>query len=466
LPVERELKFRVAPRAAARAAGALALGPAVVLTSIYFDTPDRALSRARAALRLRRVGPTWLQAFKCERAPGARGEWETAVPRGALLLARLPAEEIRRASGIDLASLNRRLRPLFETRFKRRAADIRFADATVEVALDRGAIIAGEKREPILELEIELKSGDVRRVHRYAQSLVEPLGLQLSLASKAERGYRLALGEPMAPRKWRRPDLREATPHQALAILAGAALEQIAANAEGVVASDDPEYLHQLRVGVRRLRSVFNAFRALKPRCGVVRRRLRAFTPILGEARDWDVLAQGLRAVPPPARKARAAARALVGSAAFHEALVRTLRWIEEAPWCTTEEPLVTFAARALDRLHRKAVKKVDWADAAGRHRSRIRVKRLRYAADAFADCFPGAAASRYLAALERVQDDLGQLNDIAIARRLAPHAKADRDAAEKRSIARARRDWAAFEERAPFWRAGKQTPRASARRA
>lgn len=459
MPLERELKFRLAPRAAARAANELALAPGVALSSIYFDTPSRALSRARAALRLRRVGRAWLQTFKCERAPGARGEWELGVPRAALDLARFPADEIRRASGIELASLSGRLAPLFETRFTRRAADVRLKDAVVEVALDRGAVIAGKRRKPLLELEIELKSGEPRRLLRYAESLVEPLALRLSLASKAEQGYRLALGEPRSPRKWRRPDLRGAKPHEALVRLAGAAFVQIAANAEGVLACDDPEYLHQLRVGLRRLRALFAAFRALDPQPGAVRQRLRPFATVLGAARDWDVFAEGLPSPPAAAKKARAKARALVASPPFQRALVRILRWIEEAPWRTREEPLDRFAARALDRLHRKALKKIDWSDAAERHRRRVRLKRLRYAADAFADGFARARASPYLAALERLQDGFGELNDIAVARRLGRGQALD--AREKRLIGRVRRDWAAFEARPPFWRGARRTPRA-----
>src|SRR4051812_3891867 len=108
--IERELKFRVAARAATRAVESLALGPPAALSSTYFDTPDRALSHARAALRLRRAGSVWLQTFKCENAPGARGEWELAAPAHELDIDRLPSREIRRASGIDLARLKPKLR--------------------------------------------------------------------------------------------------------------------------------------------------------------------------------------------------------------------------------------------------------------------------------------------------------------------------------------------------------------------
>jgi CHAD domain-containing protein len=183
---------------------------------------------------------------------------------------------------------------------------------------------------------------------------------------------------------------------------------------------------------------------------------------VLGEARDWDVFLQSRRAVPAAAKKACREARALVASPAFQEALLRMLRWIEEAPWRTTEQPLAEFASDALERLQRKTMKtarRLDWDDAAGRHALRIRVKRLRYAADAFADCFPRSGGNRYLASLERLQDDFGALNDIAVARRLDPTVR--RGAAERRLIARVRRDWAAFAKRAPFWRAGRQKPRA-----
>jgi triphosphatase len=286
---------------------------------------------------------------------------------------------------------------------------------------------------------------------RYAESLVEPLGLQLALESKAERGYRLALGQESAPHKWTHPGLNGARPDQALGRLAAAAFEQIARNAAGVMRSDDPEYLHQMRVGLRRLRALFRAFRALQPKTGAIRRRLRGFSRVLSEARDWDVVAPSR----PEARNARAAARVLVASAGFNEALVRILRWIEEAPWRESRQPLAEFAAIALDRLQRKALKEIDWSDRSERHALRIRLKRLRYAADALAECFPGAAGRTYLGRLEALQESLGALNDIAVARRLLKQAP-DAAAREKRLIGRAQRDWNAIAAGAPFWRPGR----------
>ena len=472
MAIERELKFRLGPRAASRAAAALALGRPRSFAATYYDTPDGALRRARMALRVRREGSAWLQTLKCEISGAARGEWQASAPRGRLDVARLPAAEIREATGVDIGELARRLRPQFETRFQRRAAEIHFDGAMVEAALDRGAIIARGASEPLLELELELKHGTPCRLARYAKSLVEPLGLALAVDSKAERGYRLAKGEPLAPpRKWQRPPLDiDRTPGEALALLLGEAVAQAARNAHGVVASSDAEYLHQLRVALRRLRATLDAFRELAPRARPLKRRMRAFTPALGAARDWDVFVASLpkgsrlmRRARSRQRRARRAAELVLISPAFHGFLVRTLQWIEQAPWQPAPDAFVPFAARALERLHRKALKlarRVDWHDARERHALRIRVKRLRYACDSFAGCFSAPALEPYLAALERLQDAFGELNDVAVGRRLLAEFGGDVHIAgelvrrERQLTARLPHDWQAFAGRSLFWQA------------
>ena len=135
--------------------------------------------------------------------------------------------------------------------------------------------------------------------------------------------------------------------------------------------------------------------------------------------------------------------------------------------------PSCAFAAASLERLHARALrdaKHIDWTDAERRHRLRIRMKRLRYACDFFAASFPGAAARPYNKRLSALQDILGELNDIAVARRLlaeiAPpgaarelpaaaghvrHALAVRERMLVMSLDCA---WRSFAKRRPFWRA------------
>jgi len=60
-----------------------------------------------------------------------------------------------------------------------------------------------------------------------------------------------------------------------------------------------------------------------------------------------------------------------------------------------------------------------DWSDAAARHTLRIRLKRLRYVCEFFTDCVKRKRVRRYLEHLEGLQDLLGELNDLATARRV-----------------------------------------------
>src|SRR5207253_1995390 len=143
-----------------------------------------------------------------------------------------------------------------------------------------------------LELELELLEGELGPLIGLAETLVEPLGLRIERASKAERGYRLARSaKPERPVKWSRPPIDEHAASDAFATLCAAALAQVAANAPGVARGDDPEYLHQLRVGLRRLLSAVRAFRRLlkRNRADEVVRPLRHAMRVFGTARDWDV---------------------------------------------------------------------------------------------------------------------------------------------------------------------------------
>ncbi len=465
--IEREIKLGLTPQALTRLAR---LAPSRRnLESVYYDTARQELRRAGIALRLRRDGRRWLQTLKADSAQhagfAARAEWELPVRRKALEPQAFPREEIRSATGIDLARLAGRLRPLFETRFVRRSGLVQVdGKASAELAIDRGRIVAGRRQEPISEVELELISGETEPMLRFAESLELPLAYE----SKAERGYRLASGLAPAARKWRMPEIDPASPPgRAFGALFAAAVMQAGTNASGTLRSHDPEYLHQLRVGLRRLRSVLQAFAPLLQRGKPLKRALRRLTPTLGQARDADVFVQTLESVaaPPTAQRAarahrsraRRAAREAIRSSAFRAFLFQSLRWLQGEPWLDVHVPLSEFAPQRLEKLHRKALQGVDLERPKRRHALRIRIKRLRYACECCAPCFPADAVEPYLKALRALQDLLGKLNDIAVARRLlramdlpAPRGLAPR---ERRLIERLRKAWARFEREAPCWR-------------
>jgi len=489
MQIERELKFRLPARSASRVWNLLPGTSAVrrrSVESVYYDTPDRRLRSARAALRLRHDGRRWLMCFKSERGPATglaqRSEWEVPAARAAFAPGALPLEAIAQATRIDLRRMIPRLAPVFTTRFIRQSVEIALpGGAVAELCVDVGRVVAGRRAAPIRELELELRAGDLAAMLKFAEGLIAPLGLQLEPLSKAERGYRLVAAERPTPIKAQQSVLRNDEPvAAAMEAVVRACLAQIEANARGVAEDRDPEYLHQLRVGMRRLRSALRTFNGLgqrkdfrAPAAG-----LKELMPILGRARDWDVFCAGLerRAQADEAalllRRARARradarreARALVGSARLQHFLLGVLRWMDETPWRggrKAARPVAEYARRALARLERKLVRLgegLDWADAARRHRLRIRAKRLRYACEPFAALYPGGAMGRYLDGLESLQDILGELNDIAVGRRLLRALRLGRGDA---GAAVTRRGFAAREKRlvgrlAAAWRAWRQ---------
>ena len=298
-----------------------------------------------------------------------------------------------------------------------------------------------------------------------------------------------------APAKWSCPTIGPKVGiADAFAALCNAALAQIAANAPGVARGADPEYLHQLRVGVRRLLSAMRTFRPLlkRKRARAPSNDLRDAMQVFGTARDWDVFlgtlerAGASKAFIASATEQRMAtssrARALAGSAAFRETQNHVREWLEKNPWRAAAKPtraILDYASDSLDRAQRRLAKRardIDWHRRGERHRVRIALKRLRYACDFFADCFPGRPVRPFLARLSELQDTLGELNDLSVARRLLIEVPVDGERVQRWLARRERdlivslsRDWEAFARQRPYWqhakasRTARQTPRASA---
>lgn len=240
------------------------------LRASYFDTPERHLARAGYALRLRLEGQTWVQTLKGA-APDGMTRLEHNVPVSAPPDGTVPALDLARhadhPAGQGLQALLDRLgspalQALFRTDIERLSRAFSTPFGEVELALDHGALLAGEgveeRRTPVAELEIELKHGDPRAVLEVAREwALGRFGLTLELRTKALRGDLLVRREAVAPAQasaaavWR-PGQTQA---QALAVLLKSAVEPVLGNASQIVSGlHQPEHLHQLRVALRRLR--------------------------------------------------------------------------------------------------------------------------------------------------------------------------------------------------------------------
>ncbi|MCZ7563887.1 MAG: CHAD domain-containing protein [Burkholderiales bacterium] len=513
--MEIELKLLVAPCDLARVAAhpavaALHAGDAheESLVSVYYDTPARDLARAGVALRVRRINGGWVQTVKGGGGSAAglhqraEHEWPLADERPDAAL----AEGTPLAQLFASQAVRERLAPVFVTEFVRTARPIAWPDgSSAELALDHGEVRAGDRAELISEVEIELRSGEPARLFELARAVLADVPLRVGFRSKAERGYALAGIGRRAPRKQQPVDLEPGmSAAAALQRIALACLAQVQANEAGFLAAGrpgrrDPEYLHQLRVGLRRLRSCYSLIRKLVPpeRLGDRAEELRWLGQALNPARDWDVFMT--ESLPPIARRfagmeglpslrrrgARlrrmhnARAREAVASPRY-TALVLALGAAFARPDLAPladgvpelAAPADAFARAVLDARHRKLSRRapgIDRATPAERHAARIAAKRLRYAAEFFAPLHPGKRTRRYIGALEKIQDILGAVNDAAVTERLLveaagagrtpidPHllgiVRGWLAAGAERELARFGAVWEAFAGRKKFWK-------------
>lgn len=246
----------------------------------------------------------------------------------------------------------------------------------------------------------------------------------------------------------------DASSEEAFIAIIGACLRHAEAN-QSAVEQGQIEGVHQMRVAFRRLRSGLKLFRSLIPREASADRvaDLRWLNGFLGPARDWDVfLEEGM--APLFARFPRKRSLSLLRRAAeqlrqrHHETLREALAqpayarmmtgfadglerraWragLDEERQALLAEPALDFATPWLERQHRRVEKRGQaFAElsAEQRHALRIRIKELRYALDFFASLYPSAAVKMTLSALADLQDGLGVMNDITVARRLLDEA-------------------------------------------
>ena len=451
LEIELKLMVPAAARdAVRRKLTAYGKQPRVKFDSVYFDTPDRRLAARKAALRIRRIGEgpraRWVQTLKTNDNPGAlshRGEWETPA-RGSRPS---PTDFVDGPLQRVLGDRSPRLVPVFRTQFERLERAVQYDGARIEVALDEGRVTAGRRSEAICELELELRQGPLLAMFDLALDLIgrgpQALPLRPAVESKAARGYRLAgrIGQrPVnADAEGFSTLVRPDRTHEEVArSIVGHGVHRVLANAHGAALGEDLEYVHQARVALRRTRSALRVLEVAWAPEDPIARDLRWMADCFGAVRDWDVLltqtlpmlhkatADGLQAewarlmerAQLRRERQRQRLRATLASARFARATLRLLRWSEEAPAPTTAQ-LAQRARRAIERGHERltaAAPDLAKLSPQARHRVRILAKRQRYALELLSPLLPGGAPARTLKLLSRVQQLLGEVNDVYVA--------------------------------------------------
>ena len=448
-PREIELKFDLDPAAA----DALAKHPlfhglpidAVPAWSIYYDTAKSTLRKAGVTLRVRRSSDGFVQTVKADAKGGAglfdRAEWETTLASGEPALALIDGT----AAGPLLQGHDAQLRPLFETDIQRRRWTLVHDQAEIEILLDRGEIVAGKRRLAVAELELELRAGSAAALFALARQLNATIPLRLGVLTKSEQGYRLLRAKRAGVVKAEAITIdRGATAGDGFAAIAFACIRHLRLNEPRVLDARDAAALHQTRVALRRLRSAFTIFSPIVAgaESDTLRGELGWISAVLGEARDLDVFigkdwaAKAGKTVGAhiAAERERAydEAIAALDSQRFRGGMIDLAAWIATGSWRAVDnkarsQPLEAFAAAALDRFWKKVKKggrELTAIDDEARHEVRIAGKKLRYATEFFDDLHDGSkrrkARRRFMAALEGMQADLGDLNDMVTARELS----------------------------------------------
>jgi triphosphatase len=450
------MKFELAHDAAARLRDRLDedhedAAASDTLTSVYYDTEDLALYEAGLSLRLRNNGDgrhvqlvefpngathyaadhiEWEETIASER-PDFVGPNDHAYPP-------VLNEKLRNA-----------LKPVFRSRVKRTSHLVTRGNAEIGVTIDDNKVDTGEHSAAFSEVEVALKRGEPSELFQFVWMLDETVPLRLAVEAEGARGYRLLKNEPEEVIKTVSIPLQAGmTSADAFRVIAHSCLHQVAGN-ERAMCAGNAAALHQMRVGLRRLRtalSVFSGF-LLDSQIDTIKAEIKWMSRVLAPARELDVfltevvlplrreyreeagLQSLYRSYSAQRAKAYERARQAANSVRFRALMLELAAWIETGPWTMNQNepariararPIAPFAVEELTRRRKKVKKegkRLTQLNPAERHELRIRVKKLRYAAEFFSKLFPGKKRRKreLLASLKKLQDALGDVNDVAV---------------------------------------------------
>lgn len=422
------------------------------LANTYFDTPDGELGRNQMSLRIRTVGRRRIQTLKtpANKTAGMQHfiEFESDVTGETPDIEKIDDEKLRQY----LSALNetKGLQQRFSTRFTRSTRVVRYDGSDIEVCVDQGAIEAGERRQTISEVELELIAGRPERLPKLALELNKRIPLRTETRSKANRANALLEGRRPTPLKAGKVALsNKQTLEDAFQSVARSCLEQIRGNEAAVLDGTDSEGVHQLRIGLRRLLTALKAFRPV-----LKSRRYRYLNTTakwaqsqFGPARDWDVFrettlpmmrdftdrAEMIGWLDVKSRqmheKAYKQAHAMITDPRYSEFVLRLTLWLNTGGFIADKKAgsggkgdlrqLVGDVLSLRDRKMRKLASKAEGLSHIQLHRLRLRAKQMRYQAEYFRDLFGKKEVRRFIRTVVDIQDCLGSLNDAVVAEHL-----------------------------------------------
>ena len=320
----------------------------------------------------------------------------------------------------------------FRTEVKRLNVQMNHGDSHIEIALDQGWLIAAHQKVKISEIEFELKKGQISDLIACLQPWVKQYHLYLDVQSKAARGYALLNTQPQAATYAQSFSLNQThSAELALKQMIASCLQHILPNASAIARGNyQASHVHQLRVGIRRLRSVLKSFADWTIHdLTLWQQQLKSLFQHLGSTRDYDAIVSDVLpalqnagapfdSLPQPKRKSHDL------SQHFREPST-SLLWLDllnfsqHASATDPSQDLTHLAAKQIANLQRKISGQSDnfmQLSTEQKHQLRKQVKQLRYSLEFTHSVLKPKQVKRYLKTLKPLQEVLGEFNDLCVA--------------------------------------------------
>ena len=455
------------------------------LNAKYFDTNTFTLSGKHISLRQRLENTIWIQTLKLPTAQQLqRVEFEnklSEVEPTALNLAFYQTQKHIGKKNLKLLnSMHADLHVQFETQIKRSNTLFNFQNSQIEVSIDVGNIQHQEQIIEVCEIEFELKQGSIQDLISFVLPRVKRYGLWIDVRSKAQRGFLLAQNHADSPIEFQSPLILHADdpPEQALKDIVNNTLQHLLPNSSAIASGNfHSEHVHQARVAIRRLRSAFKTFSTWSNHIDPTwTAQLAQLFRQLSTRRDLDMIEEELcpqlKAAgapdverPQDINENSAHLEMVFQSTPFNLLILSLIQFVNEDIHQADKANLKKKFRKEINKLHQQIMHDAQhYLDLSidERHRTRKRLKRLRYSIEFMASIYPPKKVNQYLKALKPVQESLGQYNDVIVAENVFKNIVQQEPKAwfaigwlaarEQRLLEQTAQDLSHFSATQPFW--------------
>lgn len=329
------------------------------------------------------------------------------------------------------------LRLQFSTDFERSSTLFNFQNSQIIVELDRGLMQVNQDQFEIYELRFKLKQGTIQDLISFILPRVKRYSLWLDIRSHVQQGFQYAQDQHEIPVQLQMPlhlNKNDST-EQALKKVIHHCLQHLLPNSTAIASQQfNSEHVHQARVAIRRLRSALKTFSSWSQYIDLTwQNELANLFRELGTSRDlsmfYEELLPQLEALDAPKFKLETLPQHennklsdAFKSLSFASLVLSLIQFVHQDIHERPSKSIEKTIHKKLEHLHQAiqsgAENYLNLAVEA-RHRTRKRLKRLRYSVEFIASLYDQSSIKTYLKALKPAQESLGKYNDLIVAENL-----------------------------------------------